>query len=339
MSSMGNLEKLGILVIVILVVVVGVVAITPKVQVERALDLAGGIEEQEPPIVRRTATEEEALPVSPDPSADAGHEMPLWLPEDDTALDGPASTPQTVPATLTDPSTLPAVVPAPTPVAPAPTFRLYTIVKGDTLSAIASKELGSSGAAAVKRIVDANPGIDPRRLRIDSKLHIPLDTAVEPAPAAPRLAEARPAPQATPAAPAAAGTYKVQKGDTLTGISAKLFGTVKRWNEIYELNRDKLSSPESLRIDMELRLPGGTTGTTPASRDASAVTSSSDLVSSARADTGAEYVVRKSDTLSGIADRELGSRARWQEILDLNTAVLGGSTHLRPGMKLRLPER
>ena len=37
MNQMGNLEKLGILVIVILVVVVGVVAITPKEQVDSAL--------------------------------------------------------------------------------------------------------------------------------------------------------------------------------------------------------------------------------------------------------------------------------------------------------------
>jgi soluble lytic murein transglycosylase-like protein len=51
-------------------------------------------------------------------------------------------------------------------------------------------------------------------------------------------------------------TYRVQAGDTLTDIAEKLLGDRKRWQEIYNANRDQLSNPNVLTIGSLLRLSG-----------------------------------------------------------------------------------
>lgn len=50
-------------------------------------------------------------------------------------------------------------------------------------------------------------------------------------------------------------THTVVKGDTLTKISQKYYGTQNRWREIYNYNRDTLSTPSSLKIGDKLKLP------------------------------------------------------------------------------------
>ena len=50
-------------------------------------------------------------------------------------------------------------------------------------------------------------------------------------------------------------TYTVQSGDTLSKISKRFYGTVNRWNDIYQANRDRLSSARSLRVGQELLIP------------------------------------------------------------------------------------
>lgn len=66
----------------------------------------------------------------------------------------------------------------------------YTVKAGEYLEDIALSQLGSRGAW--KKIVDANPGIDPRRLRVGQKLVIPGKSAPAPAP------EPAPAPAPAP---------------------------------------------------------------------------------------------------------------------------------------------
>ena len=50
-------------------------------------------------------------------------------------------------------------------------------------------------------------------------------------------------------------SYEVQSGDTLSKISEKFYGTANRWNDIYQANRDILSSARSLRVGQELLIP------------------------------------------------------------------------------------
>jgi hypothetical protein len=87
----------------------------------------------------------------------------------------------------------------------------------------------------------------------------PAPTPVVPA-ARTVTANVRPAPVivtptvVTPAA-VSAKTYTVKDHDTLMSISLAVYGTRARWQDIYNANRDKLSSPEALHANQVLTLP------------------------------------------------------------------------------------
>lgn len=67
-----------------------------------------------------------------------------------------------------------------------------------------------------------------------------------------RDASATSSPQ-SPSGPAA--TYSVQPGDTLSKISIRLYGTSRRWQDIYKANQDRLHSAEDLSIGQVLVIP------------------------------------------------------------------------------------
>jgi nucleoid-associated protein YgaU len=49
--------------------------------------------------------------------------------------------------------------------------------------------------------------------------------------------------------------YTVRDGDTLSSIAAQKLGKRGRWNEIYELNRDRVKDPDSVAPGTVLKLP------------------------------------------------------------------------------------
>lgn len=49
--------------------------------------------------------------------------------------------------------------------------------------------------------------------------------------------------------------YTVQSGDSLSSISKRFYGTPSRWIDIYQANRDRLSSENALRVGQEIRIP------------------------------------------------------------------------------------
>jgi len=49
--------------------------------------------------------------------------------------------------------------------------------------------------------------------------------------------------------------YKIEEGDTLQKISKKFYDTYGRWNEIYEANKDVLSSPDRIKPGKTIRIP------------------------------------------------------------------------------------
>ena len=65
---------------------------------------------------------------------------------------------------------------------------------------------------------------------------------------------AAPVASASPPAPAPR-MHRIVSGDTLTRISSRYYGTPSRWQEIYNANRDKLSSADALPVDVELKIP------------------------------------------------------------------------------------
>lgn len=61
-------------------------------------------------------------------------------------------------------------------------------------------------------------------------------------------------PVETPA-PALPRIHTVTSGETLSAISQRYYGTPNRWQEIFNANRDVMSSPNQLALDMKLRIP------------------------------------------------------------------------------------
>jgi len=49
--------------------------------------------------------------------------------------------------------------------------------------------------------------------------------------------------------------YTVQKGDTLQKISKKFYGTTKKWNKIYEANKDTLKGPNKIYPGQTIDVP------------------------------------------------------------------------------------
>jgi len=118
----------------------------------------------------------------------------------------------------------------------------YTIVKGDTLDSI-----HKNYNVSVKAIMDANSGLDPKKLKIGQKIKIP---------AAASSPSTSVSPNATPmtADTGATGgtiTYKVKSGDTLTTIAKKYHGvTIKAIQQANNL------TTTSIKVGQVLKIPG-----------------------------------------------------------------------------------
>jgi nucleoid-associated protein YgaU len=49
--------------------------------------------------------------------------------------------------------------------------------------------------------------------------------------------------------------YTVQHGDSLSKIAERFLGNPTRYQEIYEVNRDRMATPDRLRVGESLRIP------------------------------------------------------------------------------------
>jgi nucleoid-associated protein YgaU len=134
----------------------------------------------------------------------------------------------------------PAVI-APPPPGARGGERFVLVADGDTLQKIAARELGS--AAQWRRLLDWNPGLDPRRLRAGTRIALPPVVAAAPATGA-TTSDAR-----------ATRSHQVAAGETLRGLARRYLGDERRFTELLELNRDQLPRPEAMRIGMRIRIP------------------------------------------------------------------------------------
>lgn len=51
-------------------------------------------------------------------------------------------------------------------------------------------------------------------------------------------------------------SYTVEKGDNLSAISRKVYGSAGHWRSIFEANRDQLDNPDLIQPGQTLRIPG-----------------------------------------------------------------------------------
>jgi nucleoid-associated protein YgaU len=164
------------------------------------------------------------------------------------SLSGGGEAPPAVPAVAQEPGPRPPFdfyeppVRLPGHPAPAPealAAGTVAVRKGDTLGAIAERVLGS--AEEWPRLVKANPGVDPKRLKPGQVLVVP--GAV---------------PRNPPSVAGSAGStrrYEVGRNDTLEKISLRFYGTRTRWIDILEANRAAIGSPERLQVGTTLQIP------------------------------------------------------------------------------------
>ena len=105
--------------------------------------------------------------------------------------------------------------------------------------------------------------------------------------------------------------HVVQAGDDLWSLAERYYGDGRDWRKIAAANPHVLTGgPDRLQVGWRLRIP--------------------DLDKDA--DAGDRVItVRRGDTLSSIAERELGTSARWNDIFHVNRAQLSDPDELAVG--------
>ena len=128
----------------------------------------------------------------------------------------------------------------------------YKIVSHDTLAKVARKF-----HVPLRTLLDANPGIEPRKLKIGQTIHIPPP----------------PPPQANSAVSNSEGTvsgsagtpgiYSVKSGDTLNRIAHKFGTTVRALREANHLRTTRIKVGQKLKIPESASRPSGQSTSTP----------------------------------------------------------------------------
>lgn len=133
----------------------------------------------------------------------------------------------------------------------------YVVVKGDTFSSISKKF-----HVSVKAILEANPSVEPTKLKIGQPIHIPAPVmAAASAPGGPVAGTTN------DAATGSGQTYSVKSGDSLTKIAGNFGVTVRSLRSANNLKTDKIV------VGQKLKIPAKTSTQTAAATPASAATS------------------------------------------------------------------
>jgi peptidoglycan endopeptidase LytE len=142
-------------------------------------------------------------------------------------------------------NTTAAPVETPAPVTPptASPASDYVIVKGDTFSTIAKKF-----HVSIKALQEANPTVEPTKLKIGQPIHIPASTGTPTTTSTTAVT--------TPDASGAGQTYSVKSGDTLIKIAGQFGVTSKALRSFNGLKTDKIV------VGQKLKIPPKTTNTT-----------------------------------------------------------------------------
>jgi len=199
--------------------------------------------------------------------------------------------------------------PVPIEAAPVATgSKTHVVANGELLGDIALKYYKSS--KQWRKIAEANPGIDPKNLKIGQKLVIP---GIEV-----KSAETTPV-----VAGVGERTYTIKSGDTLYLVAKKELGSASRWKEIEKLNG---VSSSDLRVGQVIKLPAAVGGATSVSPDVGGP-----LVTS-----GKTHTVAKGENLGDISKQYYGTTKNWKKIVEANPGT--SPEGLKVGQKLAIPE-
>ena len=170
-------------------------------------------------------------------------------------------------------------------------------------------------------------------------------------------------PVAKPAEPqeSAGIIYVVCDEDSLAEIAQKMYGPEigkkpSSIEKIFNANKDKLSSINAIQVGQKLTIPSIENKTNPilktglfekVAEKVSKITSPQTAQAQTPKETVKEtskeqykqYVVKASDSLWQIAQKQLGNGNRFNEVIQLNQSLLADPEKLEVGMKLKLPAR
>jgi nucleoid-associated protein YgaU len=144
----------------------------------------------------------------------------------------------------------------------------YVVQPQDNFWTISRKKYGTSRYFLALAELNKARIPDPARMRPGMKVSTPTADLLEERygqflPAGTRVQvaaaediSAKSAPTGFFISPDGTPKYRTSESDTLSDIAAKHLGRSSRWIQIFEMNRDKLSSPNQLKVGTELLLPG-----------------------------------------------------------------------------------
>jgi len=165
----------------------------------------------------------------------------------------------------------------------------------------------------------------PQAVQADRYPDPPAATTVAPPPGPLSIAPVEEPIPETPAAPRASQAddkghhHVVKAGDDLWGLAERYYGDGRDWRKIAAANPLVLTGgPDRLQIGWRLRIP--------------------DLEDDSARANRRMITVRRGDTLSSIAERELGTSSRWSEIFRANRSQLNDPDELAVGTRLSLPK-
>ncbi len=129
-------------------------------------------------------------------------------------------------------------------------------------------------------------------------------------------------------------TYTIKSGDTFGAIAQREYKKKSLGEKLANYNGMK---SDRLKVGAMVKLPpigelDVTLAAAPTGGQSDVSPNTTSVASKFRV-----YEVKDGDTLYRIAERELGSADRWQELQSSNEALLKGSNNLKPGMQIKIP--
>jgi nucleoid-associated protein YgaU len=136
-------------------------------------------------------------------------------------------------------------------------------------------------------------------------------------------------------------THRVEKGETLWSIAEKYYDDGATYRKLAQWNEGRVGSGGTIRPGASLIIPSRAEldGVVSVARPDAARIVDPIRPSRPEADTGRVYIVKRGDVLSTIAQRELGTIRRMDEILRLNRDKIKAADEIWVGLELKLPSR
>lgn len=132
------------------------------------------------------------------------------------------------------------------------------------------------------------------------------------------------------------------KGETLSSISAKYYGTHKWFRHIHRANSSSMKSPDAVSVGQKIKVPAPPKTSRPAAPAAPALTAKADAKPGELRTTPSfvprKHTVQKGESLCHISRTYYnGDESMWKRILDANKGQISDPRKLRVGASLVIP--